>query len=495
MANSIGILGFGVVGKSVFKFLSSKDSDLKINIFDERDLNSQELEEINSVHAQVFDNNSIKSFINNSQNFFVSPGFKLKNLPQDIAQDKLLCELDLFSKYFKKNSVAVTGSLGKTTITSFLANFANQIPDLNNNFKKTSAGGNIGLAMLELIEAQNNIDLAFIELSSFQLKLNKFYAPDIAIFNNFYCNHLDWHINLQDYFESKCKIFEYQKEGQYFIFNSDLFNELPEDLNAIFVKKLLNLKSQICCISKDFDNTLNKLSNIGLKNFNIFSIERSPVAAGDDKGCAGVNNNLIFNKIINNKLIEQEIIFELAYLPNVSFEKNWRVILATLYLLKFNLNKLKDIFLSQENFYSQENLKLNRLELFATINNVDFYNDSKSTVYQATQEAVSKLAQNNKPIILILGGLSKGVDRTPLVTFLKNIKQVKTVFCFGKDCANFSCYDSFAGLQDVVDAVFKIMQPGDQVLFSPTGSSFDLFKDYKYRGQAFKDAVLNKKMG
>lgn len=481
MANSIGILGFGVVGKSVFKFLSSQDSNLKINIFDQRELTVQELEQVGANAANIYNTASIKNFINSSEKIFVSPGFKLKDLPQDIKHDQLLCELDLFAKYFKKNSVAITGSLGKTTVTSFLANFAGQIPDINNNLKRVSAGGNIGLAMLDLVNAQNNLDLAFIELSSFQLKLNKLYAPDIAIFNNFYCNHLDWHIDLKDYFESKCKIFEYQNENNYFIFNSDfLFDGLPEDIKNIFIEKLLNLKSQICCITPYFDIAFNKLNNIGIKDFNIFSVK---------------NNNLIFNKIINNKIVKQEIIFNLKDVPNTSFEKNWLVILSTLYLLNFNLNNLKNIFLSQENFYSQENLKINRLELFTTINNVDFYNDSKSTVYQATQEAVSKLAQNGKPIILILGGLSKGVDRTPLVTFLKNIKQVKTVFCFGKDCANFSCYNSFGTLEDVVNEVFKVMCPGDQVLFSPTGSSFDLFKDYKHRGQAFKDAVLNKNIG
>ena len=478
MSDSIGILGFGIVGKSTLKFLKSLDNNFKINIFDERVLTAEELKEVVDLGGQLFEQSKINSFFENSEKIFVSPGFKLKNL-ELYDQSKFLCELDLLALYFKKDIVAVTGSLGKTTTTSYLANFSSQILTKNNKNLSVGVGGNIGNAMLNLIDIQDKIDLAFLELSSFQLKLNKKFAPKIAIWTNFYSNHLDWHKDLKDYFESKCTIFEYQNKDQYFIFPIDFLHDmLPQDIKKIFISKILKTKSQLCCMSESFDNSFSELINLGFNKFNIFSVE---------------NNKLIFNKIIDGKIVEQKFLFDLTHLPNVSFEKNWYVILASLFLLNFDLNQLENLFVKTNNFYSDNKLQNHRLELFTTINSVDFYNDSKSTVYQATWQAVGKLSKNGKPIILILGGLSKGVDRTPLVQFLKETKNIKAVFCFGKDCANFSCYSCYPTLESVVDAVFNIMKPGDQVLFSPTGSSYDLFKDYKHRGDSFKNLILNKK--
>jgi UDP-N-acetylmuramoylalanine--D-glutamate ligase len=119
---------------------------------------------------------------------------------------------------------------------------------------------------------------------------------------------------------------------------------------------------------------------------------------------------------------------------------------------------------------------------------------------QATQAAVEKLTKNNRPIILIVGGLGKGVDRSPLVQFLSTVPQIKKVFCLGHEClghecAEFSCYERYPSLNKLVDAIMQIAGQGDQVLFSPSGSSFDLFSNYKERGEAFKREVLEYKYG
>ncbi len=488
MPNSIGILGFGLVGKSALKILSKTLNvsskfykNLEINLYDRRVLTKFELDLLKKYSVNVYSPIDINDFIKNSEKVFVSPGFKLKELFNNFKdiKPKVLCELDLFLEFFKKKSVAITGSLGKTTVTSFLSNIVGKLPGLDGSLMRVKNAGNIGIAMLDLIEQQDQLDLALLELSSFQLKLNKDYSPDIAILTNFYSNHLDWHVDLKDYFESKCKIFEYQNKNQDFIFNSDLLlGELNCELKKIFVSKLLKTNSKICCITKYFEKTFLELTNIGIKDFIIFYRK---------------DDNFIINKIVNNKIEDSKVIFDLKFLPKVSFDKNWYTILATLFLLDLDLSKLKKVFLSEQSFFSDNSLKFNRLEHFVTINNIDFYNDSKSTVYQATKEAVLRLAQNKRPIVLILGGLSKGVDRKPLIKFLKNIKEVKNVFCFGKDCNNFSCYNVYENLEDTVNSIFNVVKSGDQVLFSPAGSSFDLFKDYKHRGDCFKELVLSRK--
>lgn len=138
-----------------------------------------------------------------------------------------------------------------------------------------------------------------------------------------------------------------------------------------------------------------------------------------------------------------------------------------------------------------------RLELVATMNGVSFYNDSKSTAPAPTIAAVEKFC--DKPILLLLGGLKKGVDRTPLIAAIKD--KVKTIYAFGGEREDIASkaqeqgarYASFATLEEAFAACVQDAQPGDHVLLSPAGSSFDLFKNYEARGNRFKELVAQTK--
>ena len=134
-----------------------------------------------------------------------------------------------------------------------------------------------------------------------------------------------------------------------------------------------------------------------------------------------------------------------------------------------------------------------RLEHIAVIKGVVFYNDSKSTIPASTLAAVKNVTA--KRIMLFLGGLSKGIDRTPLIAQLAN-KSIH-VFCFGKEaeqlhaiCAvNSIPSSSSANLDDAFALCVQTAGSGDCVLFSPAGSSFDLFENYEKRGEKFKQLV------
>ena len=136
-----------------------------------------------------------------------------------------------------------------------------------------------------------------------------------------------------------------------------------------------------------------------------------------------------------------------------------------------------------------------RLEEVATINGVTYYNDSKSTIMQATLAAVDAL--HNKKIILLLGGVSKGVDRAPFVQQLKD--NVQAVICFGKEaeqlraacCAASIEAHAVKTLEEAVALAQKNSQKAEAILLSPGGASFDLFKDYQERGARFKELVLS----
>jgi len=139
-----------------------------------------------------------------------------------------------------------------------------------------------------------------------------------------------------------------------------------------------------------------------------------------------------------------------------------------------------------------------RVEFVRNLSGVDIYNDSKSTVWQATRKAVERFKY--KKIALLLGGMSKGTNRAPLIKFLT--KQNVCVFAFGKEAEllsslckkyNVSCHSS-ATLQQALDQ-YRLLQSNsgqnnfEILLFSPAGSSFDLFKNYQDRGNQFKKMI------
>ena len=442
---NIGILGVGVVGRSILEFFKKQNKSVDITVWDECKNSSQI---------------SILEFLKSNDINFFSPGISYKKY-FDFYQkfpNKCLGELDVFAKYFDKPAIAVTGSLGKTTIAKLISVLLSK-----SNFN-VGLGGNIGYPMLDLIKEKNKLDFSVLELSSFQLFLNKKFAPKIAIWSNFYPNHLNWHETENHYFDSKFKIFEFQKQDGFSLFPVELIDEKN-------IEKFKSLKSTLCFVSNsniNFDKQL-----LSIKDYLFFYVE---------------GNFLKYEKIINYKVVKRENIFNLSLLPQFSFIQNWIYVIASIFLLGIDLKKLK---ISSEDFNFQDKIFEHRLEFFVSINNIDFYNDSKSTVFQATESAIEKLNKNGKPIILILGGLGKGVDRSKFIKSLdKKYKNLKEILFFGSESNLFQNIKTYSDLNSALKEIKLLAKPGDQVLFSPSGSSFDLFDNYMHRGKVFKDLVL-----
>jgi len=491
-----GIAGFGVVGKSVLKFIqndfgktvlinltkdmpshcfnvtvqddktaSSNDAScINVSVWDERQQSDQELAEIQKSDA-IFVNSkqaSLGEFINQNDLVLVSPGLNLKSL-SDAVKNKLICELDLFQAAFDKKTIAITGTLGKTTTTKLLG----KLLSLKYN---TKIGGNIGIGMLDLAQTKTQTDIAVLELSSFQLRLNKSFAPGIAIWTNFHPNHLDIHENETDYFESKFKILKYQTNEQYAVLSSSLFDG---EFGNSFNKKLLELKSQICIIA-DKEPNQDFLNSISVQNFKIFFANE---------------NKFYMSTVLNHVQGPVHELFDLKTLPPITFLENWLQVITTLHLCNVDL-KIVTKFLNSTEQNEILNDSHHRVENFATINDIAFYDDSKSTVIQATLAAVKLLAQQNKPIYLILGGLNKGVDRSSLLPELKKITQIKRIYSFGTNINDFEGTLCMPNLDEIIKNIKTDARPGEIVLFSPAGTSFDFFKNYEHRGQVFKELVL-----
>jgi UDP-N-acetylmuramoylalanine--D-glutamate ligase len=173
-------------------------------------------------------------------------------------------------------------------------------------------------------------------------------------------------------------------------------------------------------------------------------------------------------------------------LSDITCKENLQIILSILEYLNFDIENI-------EKHYSQLSLPKHRVEFVRTVNDVSFYNDSKSTIIDSTLNAVRKF--NDKTIVLLLGGLSKGADRLALIQQLPNT--VKHIICFGQEANKLAAYcaqevfnNSYCNtLEEAVEKSVKIADKNDIVLLSPSGSSFDLFKNYEERGNTFKDLV------
>ncbi len=173
-------------------------------------------------------------------------------------------------------------------------------------------------------------------------------------------------------------------------------------------------------------------------------------------------------------------------LYDVTPEKNWQIILSILEHLGFEPEKALS-------FKEKFKVPPHRIEFVGTHNGADFYNDSKSTLPEATLQALKQFT--DKEIILFLGGLSKGVDRSELINLLP--LNIKHVICFGKEAEQLHAWcqektipsSVHATLEDGFKQALNNTKPNDVVLFSPSGSSFDLFKNYEERGKKFKILV------
>ena len=189
------VYGLGLSGKSVVKFFK-KENITNFKVWDD---------EHKKIYKKYRSKNLIHS-LNQVDYIVLSPGISLlKNKSLDKFKKKIITDIDLYYlNNIKSKSIVVTGTNGKSTTCKLLAHL------LQKNKFKCSLGGNIGTPILELKNTQNSF--VIIEASSFQLSHSKFICPDYALFLNLTNDHLDWHGSMNNYLNSKLKIFHLQKK-------------------------------------------------------------------------------------------------------------------------------------------------------------------------------------------------------------------------------------------------------------------------------------------
>ena len=357
----------------------------------------------------------------------------------------------------KKKTIAVTGTNGKTTVVALIEKI------LLEAGKKAVVCGNIGNPLINTIDWRYPEDtIRVIEISSFQLERIYSFKPHVAVVLNITNDHMDRHFTMDNYADIKFRIFSNLDGLDWGIFNID----------DIFISKKLREKN--CC----------NRSNLNIIKY---SFKKSGQWTCDN--FINYEDNNIHYKIKGDagKIDISEI--------NLVGEHNILNIMACLGSAKiFNVDDA-GIEKTVKNFKTLEH----RIEFIEIINNIRCFNDSKATNPDSTIKALSSF---KKEVTLILGGKDKEMDfsvllpcfndtvlnlvligetRNKIINLIKKQKEInyEVYLC---DC-----------LEEAVNKGFEVTKPGNVFLLSPACASFDMFRDYKDRGEKFKNLILKRK--
>ncbi len=347
-------------------------------------------------------------------------------------------EMEAFFEVCPCPIIGVTGSDGKTTTTTLIAQMLRQAG------RHVWLGGNIGTPLLDRADEMTPPDLVVLELSSFQLMHFPF-SPHISIVTNLAPNHLDIHRDMDEYVAAKQNIFLHQHADDTLILNHD---------NAI-----------TRAFAAQATGTVREFSRLEMPEHGVY-----------------LQNDTIF-RTSQPVLSRQDIL-----LPGLHNVENYMAAM----LAVEGLASDEDIRSVARSFTGVEH----RIELVRSRHGVRFYNDS---IASSPSRTIAGLRSFTQRVILIAGGYDKHLPFDELGVEI--CKHVKTLVCTGATGPKIAAATRSSGLSApeilevddffaAVDAATTAAQPGDIVLLSPAGAAFDRFQNFMVRGNAFKRHIL-----
>lgn len=436
------ILGFSKTGIAAAKYFARKEAKVFISEQNKKqDKDKQQLEELLNLNIEVEFEGHSDNFINDAEFCILSPSIPpeapiLSKLKE--KNIKYYSDLEYISFTKNENIVLITGTNGKTTTTALTSHILS---------KKYNAPycGNIGVSPFEYLNYKT--EYFVIEASSYQLNYSDTMSPKIGIFCNLTPDHILWHKSIENYFEAKAKPFRNMDENSFAILNYD--DEYTKKLGTEIKAKVL-----------------------------YFSLQEQNL-----ENCIYLKDNKIIYK--NEEIID---ISQLQIVGPHNIQNAMCSILAAKILNVSN----DDIIEALKSFKAIEH----RLEFIRTIDETDYYNDSKATNPEASIVAINSF--ENKKVVLIAGGRDK---KTTLKDFIQAVKEkISKVILIGEATQRFkeelyeNGYMNIVNSKTLEEAIdIASLDKPDVVLLSPACASFDMFESYEKRGDAFRKYVLSKK--
>lgn len=429
------VIGAGETGRSIVEFLHYHASFI-LRVLDTR----EEPPQINGV--EVIGGKLCFFDLKDADVIVISPGVSIYEpaLQEALLDGKLVIgDIELFAlsiAHWNSKIIGITGSNGKTTVTSLTGYLTNALG------KKTLIAGNIGTPVLnswlEIEESEDYPDVIVLELSSFQLETIRNLKLDSATVLNISEDHLDRYRDLLEYAYIKANIFN---NCEYQVLNSS---------DALVSAMSRHNKSKVTFAEKNAPYCLNNV---------------------DGKYWLQVNGENILD---TNEL-------------QLVGRHNYLNVLASLALLAGIGISARETLPALVQFAGLEH----RMQKVAEHNGVLFIEDSKGTNVGAV---IAGVAGIDSPVHLILGGDGKGQDFSPLRQLV--IDKCKSVAVIGQDAhliidalAGITKVTKYNSLQDAVISCIDNSTSGDAVILSPACASWDMFDNYKHRAQVFVDTI------
>ena len=435
LAGPVGILGFGIEGKSTLDYLV-RNGEKEIVVMDKNPVTLPALP--SDVNVKIFTGEKYLDGLKDSVTVVRSAGvYPHSNelFRFQMNGGSLTSQIEIFLNETKSKSVVgVTGTLGKGSTVSMIRHALNacKIPCI--------IGGNFGVPALDLLKDDSPERISILELSSFQL-MTLPVSPHVGVVLRVSTEHLDWHKSVEEYRDAKANLVRWQKRKDYCVYIQDAAPSAAIAAQSGAQKLSYGTKDADAIFSSDslsIDGYELKLSDCKIRG--AYQLENMAAA-------------LLAVKALG------------ADVPTA-------------------LQALK----------SYESLPF-RMEFKGEKNGIEFYNDSYATRPDATMAAVKSM---RRPFALILGGSEKNADFTELSKLLVSLPQLKKISLIGATAERMLASLNEANAQipmhifpnlDEAFADACSLGAGSAVLLSPACASFGLFKNYKVRGEKFNELV------
>jgi UDP-N-acetylmuramoylalanine--D-glutamate ligase len=436
------ILGVGKTGLATARFLASRG--VRIAITDAKPVSAwgEALTALENLQAELTVAPYGPGILTDADGVVPSPGIYPANpiLVEAVQQGiPVLSELELASRFLTTPLVAITGTNGKTTVTSLTGEI------LRLAGKKVFVGGNIGAPLIGYVDGPQEADWAVVEVSSFQLQWAQTFHPKIAVLLNVTTDHIDYHGSFAAYREIKESLFAHQDAGDLAILNAD-------EEASIFLRGRLRARTELFS--------------------SLDAVDRGMFLSGQ---------NLVHLPPAGDK---EEYPLAMIHLPG---RHNCENVMAAILAARACGCAPQAIIRAVEGFRGIAH----RIQFAGEKNGVQFYDDSKGTNVGAVMRALESFSQ---PVLLLLGGRDKEGDFQTLAPLIR--RGVKAMVLFGEAREKINGLlggavrtTLAATLKEALETAYRSASPGDVVLLSPGCASFDEFKDYKERGDRFQEWV------
>lgn len=457
----VAVLGLAKSGVAVAKLFHELGARVVANDRKERQL-CPEADELEALGISVVCGGHPEGLIHPEVSLVVkNPGIPYTIEPIRKAEElgiEVVTEVEVAYRVCEAPIYGITGSNGKTTTTTWIGKMLEAA-----GFSPIVAG-NIGTPLCDAARGATAADRMVVELSSFQLKGTQSFRPRIACLLNVYESHLDYHGTMDDYVQSKAKLFANQTAEDVAVFNWD---------DAICRRLTAGLKAQLLPFSTKeslaYGVCLEPAGGDAEEAVIVYRDRRGdcrrilPAAQLGIPGAHNVENALAATAVALAAGAEPEVIARVL-----------------------------------QQFRGVEH----RLEFVAEKDGVAYYNNSKATNAMATVKALESF---RRPVVLIAGGQDRKVDYMELLPYFRD--KVKAVVTLGETRDKINRVAGLAGLKRIesvdngsspeetlrraVRIARDFAEPGDVVLLSPACASWDMFASYEERGRIFKESVHN----